>query len=205
MTRWARDPGVGRPRGPVGLVRSWATILVRPHRFFASKVAPADQAPGITFLAAVVLVEESIRFALVEDAYVVVGGRPLQSAVLWLLVAVVLVAPAVVHLVAALQTLLLMATVEERAGVGETVQVLCYATAPCVLAGVPDARVRALCVGYGAVLYLVGLATVHGSGPVATLAAGALPATLVFGVGFRGIAALRAVAETASEYATALG
>lgn len=205
MTRVVSEAGVGRPRGPVGLLRTWAAVLVRPREFFASNVAPADQGPGITFLAAVVLVEESVRFALVDGAYPVLGGRPLLSAVLWLLVAVVLVAPAAVHLVAALQTLILMAAVPDREGVSATVQVLCYATAPCVLAGVPDVRLQALCVGYAALLYVIGLATVHGTGPLVALATGAIPAGLVFGVGFRGITALRSVLETGSEYLAALG
>lgn len=195
MTRWVERTGLGRPRGPTAIVRAWASVLVRPRAFFASSVAPGDQGPGLTFLAGVVLVEEAIRFALVADAYPVLGGRPILSVILWLLVAVVLVAPAVVHLVAALQTLVLAAAVPDRAGVSETVQVLCYATAPCVLAGVPDYRVRVLCVVYGAGLYVLGLATVHGTGVFTGLAVGSVPATMVFGYGFRGVAALQRLGD----------
>ncbi len=202
MTRWVDGSQDGRPRGPLGLVRAWGAVIGRPRVFFGTNVTPGDQAPGLTFLASVVLVEETVRYALVEAAYPVVGGDPFLSAILWLLVAVVLVAPAGVHLVAALQTVLLMPMVADRAGVSETVQVLCYATAPCVFAGIPDDRVRVLCVAYGATLYVLGIAVVHETTPPVALAVGALPATLVFGVGFRGLAALGAVYEaTAAQVA----
>ena len=195
MTRWVGDSGIGRPRGPRAIVRAWGEVLVRPRTFFASNVAPGDQAPGLTFLAMVVLVEEGLRHLLVPEVYPVVGGRPLLSAAMWILVAVVLVAPAVVHLVAAVQTLLLIAAVPNRAGVSETVQVLCYATAPCVLAGVPDPRVGAVCVVWGAGLYVLGTAVVHDVRLPVALAVGALPVVLVFGYGFWGIGAILATGE----------
>lgn len=195
MTQWVGEPGTGRPRGPRALARAWVEVLVRPHRFFASNVAPGDQAPGVTFLATVVLVEEATRHLLVADSYDVLGGRPLLSALFWLLAAVVLVAPAGVHLVAAVQTLVLVPTVPDRAGVSESVQVLCYATAPCVLAGVPDPWLRSGCVVYGAVLYVVGVHVVHGVSVPKAVAVGAIPAALVFGYGFWGFGALAAAAE----------
>lgn len=195
MTQWVGDSGTGRPRGPAALVRAWAEVLVRPRRFFASNVVPGDQAPGVTFLAAVVLVEEATRHVLVADTYEVLGGRPVLTGLLWVLVAAVLVAPAGAHLVSALQTVLLMATTAERGGVSETVQVLCYATAPCLLAGVPDPRLRLACALYGAGLYVVGLAVVHELRLHVALAVGAVPAALVFGAGFRGVPALLALVD----------
>lgn len=197
MTQWVDEPGTGRPRGPGAIVRAWATVLVRPRQFFASNVAPGDQAPGVTFLAAVVFVEEATRHLFVPGSYEVLGGRPVLSGIFWLLAAVILVAPAGVHLVAALQTLVLAAGVPERAGVSETVQVLCYATAPCVLAGLPNPWLRSVCVAYGAVLYVVGVATVHDVSLPRALAVGSLPAVLVFGYGFWGIGAVLAAADQA--------
>jgi hypothetical protein len=176
------------------MARAWAEVVGRPHTFFRYNVAPGDQGPGITFLAAVVLLEEAIRLALVPAAYPDFGGRPLLSAVVWLLVAAVLVAPLGTHLVAALQTLLLAVAAPNRAGVSETVQVLCYASAPCLLAGVPEPWLRAFVVGYGAFVYVVGLAVVHDLGPVRATLLGILPAGLVFGLGFRGLDALATVA-----------
>lgn len=194
MTQWVGDSGVGRPRGPRALVRAWGEIVGRPATFFRSNVAPGDQGPGLTFLAAVVLLEESIRIALVPGSYPIFGGRPVLSAVVWLLVAVVLVAPLGIHLVAAVQTLVLAMLVPDRGGISETVQVLCYASAPCVLAGVPSPWVRSAVLVYALGLYLLGTAIVHGIGPVRSTVAGLFPAAIVFGFGFRGFEAAWTVA-----------
>jgi hypothetical protein len=196
VTQWAENTDLGRERGPVGLVRAWAEVLVRPREFFRRKVAPGDQAPGLTFAAAVVLAAEATRLSLVTGGHPVVGGRPVASAVLWVLVVVVLVAPAGIHLTAALQTVILLATVESRAGVSETVQVLCYAMAPCVLVGIPDPLVRTAAAVWGAGLFVVGTSEVHDVGPVTALAVAAVPAGLVFGYGFGGYGAATDVAAT---------
>lgn len=196
MTQWAENTDLGRERGPVGLVRAWAQVLVRPREFFRRTVAPGDQAPGLTFAAAVVLAAEATRLSLVTGGYPVVGGRPTASAVLWVLVVVVLVAPAGIHLTAALQTVILMTTVEDRAGVSETVQVLCYAMAPCVLVGIPDPWVRTAAAVWGAGLFVLGTSEVHDVGPVTALAVATVPAVLVFGYGFGGYGAVTDVAAT---------
>lgn len=186
------DAGGGRPRGPAGLARAWAAVLVHPQRFFRTAVVPGDQAPGLLFAMAVVGIEEAIRFALVGPgvAYPVVGGRPLLSAVLWLGVAVLFVTPAALHLVAALQTVLLVPFVRDRSGISETVQVIAYASAPCVVAGVPVPEVRAVVATWGALLLVLGVSEVHGPWfePAAVLSA--IPASLVFGYGFRGFDAI---------------
>jgi len=191
MTQWVEDPAGGRERGPAALARAWVEVLVRPRRFFERGVAPGDQAPGLVFAMTVVLVEETTRFALVPDAVPTLGGRPALSALFGLALAVLFVAPAVLHLTAALQTVLLMTVVPERAGISETVQTIAYATAPCVFAGVPSPTLRAVLTAYGAVLFVVGLRTVHGTDYVRATLAGALPAALVFGYAFRGFAALQ--------------
>lgn len=181
------------------MARAWAEVVGRPHAFFRYNVAPGDQGPGITFLAALVLVEEGIRIALTTDAYPVFGGRPILSAVVWLLVAAILIAPLGTHLVAALQTVLLSVAAPDRGGVSETVQVICYATAPCLLAGIPDPGVGTLVTLYGAGIYLAGLAIVHELDPLRAILLGILPASLVFGVGFRGFAAAETVLSVAAD------
>jgi hypothetical protein len=195
VTQWAENTDLGRERGPVALLRAWVEVLVYPRQFFRGKVAPGDQAPGLTFVAAVVLVSESIRLAVVDGAYPVIGGQPTASAVLWVLFVVVLVAPAGVHLTAALQTIILMGTVEDRAGVSETVQVLCYATAPCVLVGLANPWVTGAVAVWGATLFVVGLSEVHGVSLATALAVAAVPAALAFGYGFGGFESLTIIAE----------
>ena len=193
MTQWVKNPTGGRDRGAVALARAWLEVLVRPRRFFAAGVAPGDQAPGLVFAMAVVAIEEATRFALVPDAYPVIADRPLASAAVALVAAAGFVAPLALHLMAAIETLALAGLAGDRAGVSETVQVIAYAIAPCVFAGVPIPGLRVLCACYGAALLVVGTATVHGIGIGRAAVAAALPGIVVFGYAFRGFGAAAAL------------
>ncbi|WP_254271413.1 YIP1 family protein [Haloarcula marina] len=201
MTQWVENPTGGRDRGPTALARAWAEILVRPRRFFQTGVAPGDQAPGLVFAAVVVLIEEASRFLVVDLArrgmlstgpfpYPAIGGFSPGVAVLAILAIIVFVTPATVHLTAALQTLILMPAAPNRGGVSETVQVLCYAMAPCVFAGLPFPEVRVLVTAWAAALYVVGTAVIHEVRVGIAAAVAALPAAIVFGYGFRGFDAV---------------
>jgi len=196
MTQWVTDPTGGRDRGPRALVRAWIEVLVRPRRFFRTGIGTGDQAPALTFLMTVVAVEEASRFLLVGNAVPTVAGGERASMVVALAVVVLIVAPASLHLISALQTVLLMAAVPERGGVSETVQVLAYATAPCVFAGAPIPALRVACAVYGTVLYVVGLGRVHGLSLPRAVALGAIPAAVAFGYGFRGFDALLRIVGT---------
>lgn len=191
MTQWVENPAGGRDRGPVAIVQAWVEVLVRPRQFFQRGIAPGDQAPGLVFAAVIVLFEELTRIVLLENVYPVVGGQPVASTALFLALAVVLVMPATLHLTAALQTVLLMAFVPDRAGVSETVQVLAYAIAPCLLAGVPSPILRLCCTIYGTALLVVGMSVVHDVSLPKTLPLVGVPAAIIFGYGFRGFAALQ--------------
>jgi hypothetical protein len=174
----------------VSLLRAWVRLLTDPREFFATTVAPREQAAGLVFAMAVVAVEETVRLSLVPDAAPVLGGQRVLSGVLWLALATFLVTPVVLHLVAAVQTALLVPFVDDRSGVSETVQVVGYATAPCVLAGIPVPGVRVVCAAWGAALLAWGVSEVHETSfePAAFLSA--VPAALVFGYGFRGFDAM---------------
>jgi hypothetical protein len=190
MTQWIDDPAGGRDRGPVAVARAWLELLARPATFFRNGVAPGDQAPGLVFAMGVVLVEELVRVALVADPYPTFGGAPLLSTVVWLAVAVMLVTPAALHLAAAVETVGLILLVEDRAGVSETVQVLGYAGAPCVAAGIPVAEVRAVATLWAMGLVVYGVVVVHGATVRRAVLASAVPAALLFGYGLRGFAAV---------------
>jgi hypothetical protein len=217
VTQWVENPTGGRDRGPVALARAWVEVLVRPRRFFRGAIAPGDQAPGLVFAMTVVLVEEATRFALVSGAAPNLGDSPALSALFGLAVATLFVAPAALHLTAALQTVLLMAVAPDRGGISETVQVIAYATAPCVFAGIPSPALRTVCAVYGAILFFVGLHEVHDTSALRALLAGVIPAALVFGYVFRGFAAMEEliiwrgnevclrIAELGAEVCTALG
>lgn len=189
MTKWIENPEGGRDRGPRALARAWVEVLIRPGRFFRTGVAPGDQAPGLTFFMTVVLVAEATRYALVENAYPELPVVWPLEALFWLSLVVLLVAPLGLHAGAAVQTLLLLPTVRDRAGISQTVQVIAYSSAPCVFVGIPIPEVRVLCTAYSAVLLILGLFVVNGTSVLRAVAAGTIPAALVFGYGFRGFRA----------------
>lgn len=161
--------------------------MTRPRRFFRNGVAPGDQAPGLVFAVVVAVAHAGVLAVL--DPTRLPGEGLLQTVVVVALVGL-LVAPAVLHLLAAVQTLTLWPLVPERAGVSETVQVLAYAAAPGVLAGVPAPGLRLGSCLYGTVLLVVGLVEVHGTTTGRAALAGAVPALLLFGYGFGGVDAL---------------
>lgn len=201
MTQWIEDPEGGRDRGPRAIGRAWVEILVAPTRFFRAAVAPADQAPGLFFLMAVVSIEEASRYLLVSGAAPSIGGRPYAGSLLALALTVFLVAPLGLHLFVALQTVILRMFVSDRAGVSETVQVMAYASAPCVFAGVPMPAVGAACAAYGFGLLVVGMAVVHDAPYRRIVPAVAVPGALGFGYAFRGFEAASTLAEQLREVA----
>lgn len=200
VTQWVENPAGGRDRGPRGLARAWVEVLVRPRQFFENGVSPGDQAPGLTFAVAVAFVAVGGRLVVAPSSLwgyervAAATGSPLLTAVVVLGAACFLLAPLVLHLAAALATLSLLPLVAERAGVGETVQVIAYAAAPAVLLAAPHPALRLLVAGYGSVLLVVGLSVVHRTTLPRAVLAGVLPALFVFGYALGGIAALEAVA-----------
>lgn len=187
------DEGRGLDVGLRGFPKVWISVLVQPRDFFGREIRPGEQAPALLFAMAVVLVEETSRVALMPDAIPPVAGGRYASGLIAVVIAVLLVTPVALHLVAALQTLVLLVLAKGRAGVAETVQVVAYATAPCVLAGLPIPALRAACTAYGAVLLTVGISEVHDLESRRAMVASVVPAVFVFGYGFRGFAAVVAI------------
>ncbi|KAB1194015.1 hypothetical protein GJR96_11440 [Haloferax sp. MBLA0076] len=198
MTTWVETPREGRDRGVAGVLRAWVAVLVRPRQFFRDGVAPGDQAPGLLFAISVALVYQSLQYALTPSTIPAIEGGPVVSAVVALLVIALFVAPALLHLTAAIQTALLIPLLSRRAGVSETVQVIAYAAAPCALASLPIPGLRALCAVYGAALLAIGISEVHQTSLAKAVLASAVPAGVVFGYAFGGF---RAVSDLAAALA----
>lgn len=182
-------PGAGESL-TVALARAWYRVLVAPGRFFRERVVPGDQAPGLLFAMSVVLVAECTRAAFGDAAAAPIGSRSTLLGAFWIVAAVLFVTPAALHLIAAFQTALLIPLARDRAGVSETVQLLAYAGAPCALAGVPDVRVRAAAGLYATALLTIGISEVHRLRLGRSLLAGAIPAFLTYGLGFRAFDAI---------------
>lgn len=199
MTQWVEEPTGGRDRGPRGLARAWLEVLLRPRRFFANGVAPGDQGPALTFVVAVSFVHVGGRLLLPSGSLpgygrvVAATGSVYLSAVVVAGVACFLVAPLVLHLAAALATLSLLPVARDRAGVGETVQVVAYASAPAVFGAAPVPEVRLLAAVWGSALIAVGLSLVHGISLARAVPAALVPAAFVFGVALGGFEALESV------------
>jgi hypothetical protein len=193
VTTWVENPSGGRERGLRGLARAWIEVLVRPRRFFRNGVAPGDQAPALVFAVAVAAAYASLLILFGGGRAPGWASDSLLRAVVAVALVGVLVAPAVLHLLAALQTLALMAVASDRAGVSETVQVIAYAAAPAPLAAAPLPWLRVVCTAYGTALLVVGLAEIHDTTAVRAAVAGVVPAALLFGYGFGGFDALFAL------------
>lgn len=192
MSGIADRNGIG-DRLAAELLRSWLRVLVSPRRFFRERVVPRDQAPGLLFAMGVVLVAESTRVAFGTAGQAAPDARSALLSVFWIVAAVLFATPAALHLLAALQTALLIPLAPDRGGVSETVQLLAYAAAPCALAGVPIAEVRALVGLYAAALLAIGLSEVHRLPPGRSALVGAVPAFLGYGLGFRTFDAITAL------------
>lgn len=191
MSEPAHTRGDGRL--VVTLLEAVPGVLLSPRRFFRTRILPGEQAPGLLFAMGVVLLSETIRLLLVSDPLPVLGSSSVLSTLLWLAVVVLFVTPAALHLIAALQTVLLIPVAEDRAGVSETVQVLAYSAAPCIFAGIPVPGVRVFVGAYSTVLLVLGLSEVHGISLERGVLVAALPAALAFGYGFRAFDALTTI------------
>ncbi|SMO67344.1 YIP1 family protein [Halorubrum cibi] len=206
MNSWIENPEGGRDRGLRGLARAWVEVLVRPGRFFANGIAPGDQAPGLTFAAAVAAAFTLGWVATDPTAVPGIAGSPALSAAVVVLVVTALAAPVGLHLTAAVATVsLVVASLEfdggisfrERGGVSETVQVVAYASAPMALAGPPIPVLRVACGGYATLLLLWGFRVVHETTPARTLLAGLPAAAFGYGVGYRVVSAVRSLLDAA--------
>jgi hypothetical protein len=184
MTTWVEPEG-GRERGPLGLAKAFTQVLVNPHTFFREAVSPGDQAPGLAFGMAVVFVEEAVRLSFAPDAALALPASDPVRVAVTVLLATLLVAPAALHALSAIQTLALVALAPDRGGVSETVQVLAYATAPCVAAGIHVPAVRVVVGLWGFVLLVVGTRIVHETSYARSVLAAVVPGALAFGYGFR--------------------
>lgn len=194
-----RTGGASRLRGhgPAGVFDAWVGVVRSPRSFFDRAITPGDQRPGLVFAIAVgvVYVAGTLRFApetvLGPDRVPVIGSSPLLTGLLLVLLTAVFFVPVLLHLLAAVQTVLLAVAVDDRAGVSETVQVLAYATAPCAIAWIPFAPAQLLLAGYGAVLLAIGISSVHGTSIPAGFGLSFIPSIVVFGWLFGGVSAGR--------------
>ncbi|MDL0126147.1 YIP1 family protein [Halobacterium salinarum] len=190
MTTWVEPEG-GRERGPLGLAKSFTQVLLNPVSFFDEAVSPGDQAPGLVFAMVVVGVVAVTELAATPSDALAFPTADWLAAVLTVALVVLLVTPAAVHALSAIQTLcLVIATISEsRGGVSETVQLIAYAAAPCVVTGLGVPVLTLLAGVWAWCLLVVGTSVVHEISLPRAVIAAAVPGVLAFGAGFGAIPA----------------
>tara|TARA_Y100000996_G_scaffold371739_1_gene320241 strand:+ start:506 stop:1045 length:540 start_codon:yes stop_codon:yes gene_type:complete len=171
---------------PQEWVRNWIAIIIHPKGFFEKKIKSGKQSDGLIFAMVVVMIEEGSRIIIhtpwtVTYFFISLG------------VAVLIVTPILLHIVAAIQTLLLRMGAKNRKGIGATVQVIGYSIAPCIFAGFAIPSLRVLCAIYGSILLIIGLKEVHDVSLRKAFLISIIPAIIVFGLLFRGILALNSL------------
>lgn len=204
MTTWVEPEG-GRERGPLGLAKAFTQVLVNPATFFEEAVSPGDQAPGLVFAMAVVLVSQGTRLALDPGRALAFPAPTWLAAVLTLALAGLLIAPAALHALSAVETLALAAVAPDRGGVSETVQVLAYASAPCAFVGVGVPVVTFACGLWAFALLVAGTRIVHDTSLARAAAAALVPGALAYGSGFGWFAATAALFPRAADYLPTVG
>lgn len=172
------------------LIGTWIAVVGRPHRFFRNSIDRGEQSGALLFVAAVVLTTLVFRIGFGTLTLPTIGTSPLLSSILWIGVLVVLVTPLLLHLLAAVQTVLLIGLAPNRAGISETVQILAYAAAPCIFTGFGHVGLTLIACGYALGLVVYGTAVVHDCGWLRAAIAGGTPAVMALGIGFGGFAAL---------------
>jgi hypothetical protein len=187
VTTWVETPTGGRERGPRGVVRAWIAVIIAPRQFFASAVTPGDQAPGLVFAISIATAYVVGLFAGNPSQIPQLSNNLMTSASITVLAVVLLIAPAILHLTAAVQTIVLIFVVPDRAGVSETVQIVAYAAAPCIIAGVPIAALQVVCAIYASILLIIGIREVHTTSTLRAVIAAGIPATLLYGSALGGI------------------
>ncbi len=203
MTTWI-DASGGRERGVAGTITAWVRVLFAPREFFTSAISTGDQAPGLTFAIAVSLIAALPR--VLVDLGGSLDAMVLEGLLVLLLIAV-FVTPVGLHLVAALETVGLLAVEPDRAGVSQTVQLIAYAIAPCAVTGVcavlvattggvlatMGALIWMLATSYGAVLLVYGTAIVHETSIARAASSALVPAVILFGYVFGARTAITAI------------
>ncbi|WP_330632511.1 YIP1 family protein [Halocatena halophila] len=203
MTTWI-DASGGRERGVAGTITAWARVLFAPREFFTSAISTGDQAPGLTFAITVSLIAALPR--VLADSGGSLDAKVLEGLLVLLLIAV-FVTPVGLHLVAALETVGLLAVEPDRAGVSQTVQLIAYAIAPCAVTGVcavlvattegvlatMGALIWVLATSYGAVLLVYGTAIVHETSIARATISALVPAVILFGYVFGARTAIMAI------------
>ena len=162
----------------------WIVIMFFPWRGFTHRIRPRDQSLGIVFAMLMVGLWAVISLLMGTFSHPVIGGISWLSALIWMSLLVIVVVPVAIHLLAAVATVILIILAPRRQGVSETVQVIAFATAPVPFLGIDLIGVQAVAALYGVGLMWYGMRVVHRMSLERALLVVALPAYILFAMGF---------------------
>lgn len=165
-------------------LRLWGETLLTPWRVFPGGIRPGEQLPAIIVAILVTGAWVAVRVVVDPGSVPVLGNAPMVSVLIWAGLLAVVVAPLAVHVMAALATVVLIGIASDRAGVSETVQTVAFAMAPAPVLATGVAELQVLGTVYGSMLLVYGLASVHRISLERALLAAAVPAYVLFVIGF---------------------
>lgn len=162
----------------------WLLAMFFPWRCFRHHVRPRDQSLAIVFAMSMVAVWAVVRALVGALSHPALGSGGWLSAAIWIVLRVVVVTPVALHLLAAVATVILVAVAPDRGGVSETVQVIAYSMAPVPLLSIELVGVQAVAALYGVILMWYGTRIVHRVPFERALLVVALPAYMLYAMGF---------------------
>ncbi|MDY7081650.1 MAG: YIP1 family protein [Halobacteria archaeon] len=172
----------------VDAVEKWYSVMVNPYGFYSTiNAEERGQKNGLVFFVLVTLV------ARVPTFY---EGNANMFKFAVLTAVLLLVSPALLHIITGIQYLALWLVTDEDRGVDRTLRAVAYSTAPAVVAWIPGVGIVAL---YGVYLQYVGIREGHKIGRVRAAVAVAVPAVLLYSVGYLGYENARFVLRVGRE------
>ena len=167
----------------LNLIDTWLKVMTKPHLFFGEMMEESGQGEGLIFVMVLVAIEEGSRLAWIG----------LEYSIIILGVTVFIATPILLHIVAAIQTVLLRFVKKDRNEMSLTVKVICYSISPCVFMGLTVPFLRIICAVYGWLILVIGIKEAHGVSMRNALLVTAVPSIIIFGYMFRGLLSIEAL------------
>lgn len=159
----------------VSVLRKWFHVLRDPYGFFNEvNQKETGQRKALFFFVFVAVLAKT-------PEYILEGIDPYRFVVFGALI--LLLSPVFLHILTGLQYLMLWVFTPKDKGVDRALRAVAYGAAPAVFSWIPILGIIAV---YGVYLQYVGIRVGHSMGRARAVTAVLLPATALYGWGFRG-------------------
>jgi hypothetical protein len=167
----------------LNLIDTWLKVMTKPRLFFREMMGESGQGEGLVFVMVLATVEEGSRLIWIGSEYIIII----------LGITVFIATPILLHIVAAIQTILLRFVKKDRNGMSLTVKVICYSLSPCIFMGLTVPFLRVICAVYGWAILVIGIKEAHGVSMRNALLVTAIPSIIIFGYMLRGLLSIEAL------------